>query len=74
MTDKPFVVVNRNGMKFLGETKTNYLLPFADIRAMCILLNYIYATGNIPNVDTYEWWKTEVMQEYLKEDEWEDSE
>lgn len=74
MTDKPFVVLHRNGMRFLGETKTNYVLPVANIEAMCILLNYVYVNGDIPNVDTLGWEKNEELQEYLQEDEWESRE
>lgn len=68
MTEKPFAVVHRNGMKFLAERKTNYLLPVASVEAMCILLNYVYINKDIPNVDTVGWEKREEMQEYLRED------
>ena len=69
MTEKPFAVAHINGMKFLAERKTNYLLPVASVEAMCILLNYVYINKDIPNVDTVGWEKREEMQEYLREDE-----
>lgn len=31
MTENMFVVVNHNGLKFLAETKTNYMLPIVDV-------------------------------------------
>lgn len=65
-----FVQVDHHGMKFLAETKTNYLLPIADTKGMCILMNYIIRNGDIPNVDTNGWWNKEEFEDYFEEDEW----
>lgn len=70
MTENMFVVVNHNGMKFLAETKTNYMLPIVDMEALCIMFNYLYRHGELPNVDTDGWWKKKEFQEYYEEDEW----
>jgi hypothetical protein len=71
MTKNMFIVVkHENGTLFLAETKTNYLLPIADSKAMCILLNYVLRNKDIPVVDTMNWWNKEELQEYYEED-WE---
>lgn len=72
MTKNMFVVVkHESGTPFLAETKTNYLLPIADPKAMCILLNYVLRNKDIPVVDTVNWWNKEELQEYYKEEDWE---
>lgn len=71
MTKNMFIVVNHEkGQQFLGETKHNYLLPIADPKAMCILLNYVLRNGDIPVTDTLNWWDKEELQEYYMEDDW----
>ena len=64
------VVNHQGGMKFLAETKTNYILPVVDMDALCILLNYVLRNGDIPHVDTGGWWKKEEFKKYLEEDTW----
>lgn len=71
MTENVFIVIKRGEMEFLAETKTNYLLPFASPKAMCILLNYVLRNGDVPVVDILDWWNNEEFQEYYREDEWE---
>ena len=66
MTENVFIVVTRNGMTFLAETKTKHLLPVASSKAMCILLNYVLRNGDIPNTDTNHWWENEEFKEYLR--------
>ena len=66
-----FIVVNHeSGTQFLGETKTNYLLPIADPKAMCILLNYVLRNKDLPVVDTLNWQDKEELQEYYREEDW----
>lgn len=72
MTENIFCVVkHENRGDLLAETKTNYLLPIASPKAMCILLNYVLKNGDLPVVDTWNWWDNEELQEYYREDEYE---
>lgn len=64
------VVIHENGTPFLAETKTNFLLPIADPKAMCILLNYAIRNQDVPVVDTLNWWDREELQKYYREDKW----
>lgn len=71
MTENIFCVVKyENGADLLAETKTNFLLPIASPKAMCILLNYVLRNGDLPVVDTLNWWDNEELQEYYREDEY----
>ena len=71
MTENMFIVVNHEGgMQFLAETKTNYLLPIASPKAMCILLNYVLRNQDVPNEDTNNWWLKAKYREYYEEDDW----
>lgn len=65
-TENMFAVVEINDkLTVLGELKTNYILPFASLKSMCIILNYLSRNGDIPDVSVYEWWEKEEYQEYL---------
>ena len=71
LTNNPFcVVIRENGTLFLAETKTNFILPIADPKAMCILLNYAIKNQDVPNVDTLGWENKEELQKYYREDKW----
>lgn len=71
ISENLFIVVNHeSGTQFLGETKTNYMLPIGSPKAMCILLNYVLRNGDLPVTDTMNWWNKEELQEYYEEDDW----
>lgn len=54
-----------NGVEFLKENETNYLLPIASIEAMCIFINYVVIHGTVPDVSVNNWWEREEFKEYL---------
>ena len=69
MTENLFVKVKLpNGLHVLAERKTNYMLPCADLDAMCILLNYALRNQDVPDVGVMNWWEREEYQEYLDQD------
>ena len=43
------IVEHFNGVEFLRENETNYLLPIASIEAMCIFINYVAIHGTAPD-------------------------
>ena len=59
------IVEHFNGVEFLRENETNYLLPIASIEAMCIFINYVAVHGTVPDVSVNNWWEQEEFKEYL---------
>ena len=59
------IVEHFNGVEFLRENETNYLLPIASIEAMCIFINYVAIHGTVPDVSVNNWWEREEFKEYL---------
>jgi len=59
------IVEHFNGVEFLRENETNYLLPIASIEAMCIFINYVAVHGTVPDVTVNNWWEREEFKEYL---------
>ena len=59
------IVEHFNGVEFLRENETNYLLPIASIEAMCIFINYVAIHGTAPDVNVNNWWEREEFKEYL---------
>ena len=60
------IVTTESGLKTIKETKTNYVLPIRDLKALCILLNYVATNGDVPtDVDTMNWWNKQGYQKYL---------
>ena len=56
----------KNGLTVLKETKNNVILPIGDIKAICILLNYVMTYSDVPSsVNTAKWWEKEVLQKYV---------
>lgn len=62
------IVEHFNGVEFLRENETNYLLPIASIEAMCIFINYVAIHGTVPDVSVNNWWEREEFKEYLNYD------
>ena len=70
-----YAVVKINGKISIGEKKTHYLLPIANPKALCIMLNYLYRHGELPSArGTPFWWDKKEFQEYYEEDEENDRE
>ena len=55
-----------NGIKMLVETKTNYILPVASLKAVCILLNYAAQHNDVPEMEYHNWWEDEKFQKYYQ--------
>ena len=62
------IVEHFNGVEFLRENETNYLLPIASIEAMCIFINYVAIHGTVPDVSVNNWWEKKEFKEYLSYD------